>query len=44
VVLHQRAGASDFHPSAALPLENGDVLVALGGPEELSWLIHASGG
>jgi Trk K+ transport system NAD-binding subunit len=40
VVLLRRDGHSDFHPSGLEDLRSGDVIAVLGGPNQLSGLVH----
>lgn len=40
VVLLRRLSLSDLHPSSDIRLEPGDVLAVLGGPDQISTLVH----
>lgn len=43
IVLRRHNGASEMHPTDKTPIHPGDVIAVLGGPEQLSRILHENG-
>ena len=43
IVLHRRDGSSEMHPKDVTPLQKGDVIAILGGPEQLNRILQDNG-
>ncbi|GAB4500183.1 MAG: hypothetical protein OHK003_19250 [Anaerolineales bacterium] len=43
IVLHRHDGQSEMHPKDNMPIQPGDVIAVLGGPEQLNHILHDNG-
>lgn len=43
IVLHRQDGQSEMHPKDNTPIQPGDVIAVLGGPEQLNRILHDNG-
>lgn len=43
IVLHRHDGQSEMHPKDNMPIQPGDVIAVLGGPEQLNRILHDNG-